>query len=188
MDPAEWDWPSGSAPATVAAIAERKTRGDGFLIARDALNSKVDRRDRNVYDLDPEELGTFDVVYVGSILIHLRDPVRALERVRAVCGGHLVSADTVDPLLSLLHPRTPVAALDGRGRPWWWRPNVAGHRRLVEDAGFEILRSAMVRMPAGAGQERVRLDPRLLRSRDGRVRLRDSRVGDPHSVVVARPI
>ncbi|MHB8329178.1 MAG: methyltransferase domain-containing protein [Acidimicrobiales bacterium] len=188
VDPNEWDWPHGSAQSAMEAIAARKTSGDGFAIAREALGSGVERLDCNAYDLDPGRIGMFDVVYVGSILIHLRDPVRALERVRSVCRGRVVSVDTIDPLLTLLHPSTPMAELDGRGRPWWWRPNVAGHRRMVEAAGFEVERTGRLLMRAGVGQDRMPLDPRLLRTRDGRVRLRDSRIGDPHSVIVAHPV
>lgn len=186
-EPGQWDWPIGSAQRDIDAIGERKARGDGFVIAREALGSCVERLNLNVYDLDPAEVGMFDLVYVGSIMIHLRDPVLALQRVRSVCRGHLLSVDTVDPILTLLHPALPVAALDGKGRPWWWRPNVAGHRRMVEDAGFAISATKQVRMPPGAGQRRVPLSWQSLSSREGRIQLRDSRIGDPHSVVLARP-
>ena len=45
-----------------------------------ALGSKARAYYGNVYEL-PDELGTFDVVMVGMILPHLRDPMRALESV-----------------------------------------------------------------------------------------------------------
>ena len=94
-----------------------------------------------MYDLSPEALGSFDLVYVGSLLLHLRDPVGALERVRSVCAGELVLADAVDARLERWGRRHPRAVLDGRGRPWWWRPNAAGLARMVEAAGFEVARA-----------------------------------------------
>ncbi|HET6793746.1 MAG TPA: class I SAM-dependent methyltransferase [Acidimicrobiales bacterium] len=186
-EPSEWDWPADTAPGAVEAIGSRRSRGDGFLVARGALGSSVTRLDLNVYDLDPAEVGRFDVVFVGSLLLHLRDPVRALERVRAVCGGRLVLMDAVDLGLSL--SRRPVARLDGRGRPWWWKPNRAALRRMVEAAGFRVVSGpAPLRVPAGADQRRSwRPSARALTSSEGREALGRVLWGDPHAVVTAEP-
>ena len=92
-----------------------------------------------MYDLTPAEVGSFDFAFLGSLLLHLRDPVLALDRLREVVGGVAVIADTVDALPTLLRPRTPTARLEGVGRPWWWIPNRAGLHRMVRAAGFEIV-------------------------------------------------
>src|SRR5947209_8094705 len=81
LDPRQWDWPVGSAESTVGALSGRLAAGDGFQIAAHHLRSNVRRVELSVYDLSEEAVGRFDVVYVGSLLVHLRDPVRALERV-----------------------------------------------------------------------------------------------------------
>jgi tRNA (mo5U34)-methyltransferase len=188
LDPLEWDWPVGSHPATIEAIGRRKGRGAGFEIAARALGSSVERLERSVYDLDPAETGRFDLVYLGSLLVHLRDPVRALERVRAVCGGPLIVVDGIDLPLSLLHPRNPVARLDGRGRPWWWYSNAAGLGRLLEASGFEVTTGPRrLFMPPGSGQPLARVRPSLLRTREGRQALVIALKGDPHAVAVAKP-
>lgn len=188
LDPSRWDWPAGSRDEVVKAIGERKGAGDGFEVARTALGSSVERRAISVYDLDPEDVGRFDFVYLGSLLLHLRDPVGALERVRSVCSGGLIVCDAVDAPLSELLRRVPVATLDGRGRPWWWRPNVAGLVRMVEAAGFELEGPPRrLRMPPGAGHNRPRLRPRLLMHRAGRQELMHARRGDPHAIVAGRP-
>lgn len=188
LDPARWDWPVGSAPETVAILAERQAGGRGFEIAKRELGSSVRRLERSVYDLDRDEVGGFDLAYVGSLLIHLRDPVRALERVRQVCDGALVVVDGIDLPLSFLHPRQPAARLDGRGRPWWWYPNVAGLVRLVEAAGFEVTDGpSRVYIPPGPGQGLVPRRPGLLRTREGREALVLATKGDPHAALVARP-
>jgi tRNA (mo5U34)-methyltransferase len=132
---------------------ERTTRG--FELARGALASRVQRRALNVYDLAPEAVGEFDFVFVGSILLHLRDPVRALERVRSVCSGEAVIFEAIDLMGTMMSPRTPRAALDGN-RVWWWTPNARALRRMIESAGFEILeRSGIVLLPAGKGFRKV---------------------------------
>lgn len=188
LDPRAWDWPIQSDEATVTALASRMASGDGFQIAREALGSSVERLDRSVYDLDAQDVGRFDVVYLGSLLVHLRDPVRALERVRAVCDGTLIVVDGIDLPTSLRSPRLPLARLDGRGRPWWWYPNAAGLARMVEAAGFELIEGPRrLFVPPGTGWKPRRSDPRLLRSREGRYALTAAWLGDPHAVIVARP-
>jgi tRNA (mo5U34)-methyltransferase len=187
-DPRQWDWPPLSPPEAVAALAARQRAGAGFQLARDALGSQVERRAVSVYDLDPSEIGSFDFVYLGSLLIHLRDPVAALTRVRGVCGGELLLVDNYEPFLSLLAPRTPLARLDGRDRPWWWQANTAGVVRMVEAAGFEVVeRPRRLRMPPGRGQQSPPLRPRTLLDADRRRNLRNARRGDPHLALLARP-
>lgn len=188
LDPEEWDWPHGSDPAVKAAIGARKARGRGFEIAQAALGTRVERLECSVYDLDPETHGRFDFVYVGSLLVHLRDPVRALERVRAVCAGTLMVVDGIDLLLTLAHPTRAVATLDGRGRPWWWHVNQAGLRQLVEAAGFTVTHGPRrLFIPPGAGQPVAKVQPKRLLSRQGRQGLVHAWRGDPHAVVLAQP-
>ena len=107
-------------------------KGRGFRVAHDALDSRVARRPLSVYDLDAGDVGTFDIVVCGTLLLHLRDPLRALEAIRGVCRGRFLSAEQIDLRLSALHPRTPLAELNGSGPLCqWWEPNVAGHRRMI---------------------------------------------------------
>lgn len=189
LDPSDWDWPAAASEAPRRQIGERHEGGVGFEVAAATLRSNVHHEACNVYDLDPDTTGTFDFVYLGSLLVHLRDPVGALERVRGVCRGRLLLTGTIDPALTLRSPRKPLARLDGRGRPWWWTANMAGVVRMVEAAGFELEGPARrVKFPAGAGQGRPRLRPAVLRSRGGREALLRAYYGDPHVALVARPV
>ncbi len=188
LDPLEWDWPAGSEEATIAAIGKRKARGAGFEIAHRELGSSVRRLELSVYDLDPEEVGRFDVVYLGSLLLHLRDPIGALERVRAVCSGTAIICDAIDAPLTALFRRRPVVELDGVGRPWWWKPNLAALVRMVQAAGFELISPpARLRMPPGPGHPSPQWRPRWLLSHSGRVETMRAWRGDPHAIVRARP-
>lgn len=186
LDESRWDWPIGAKPGTKKAIAEMKAGGDGFLIAKEALGSTVERVDASVYDLDPETFGEFDIVYFGSLLWHLRDPVLGLERARSVCRGTLVSADAISFPLTWLVP-VPVANLDGRSRPYWWKPNRLAFKRLVEVAGFEVtLGPKLFRMPSGEGLPHVPVNRSSLRTQEGRELIFTSRVGDPHGWLRAK--
>jgi tRNA (mo5U34)-methyltransferase len=188
IDPEQWDWPAGSEEHVVEAIAKRKAGGQGFEIARRELGSSVRRIERSVYDASEDELGRFDLIFLGSLLIHLRDPVRALERLRAICAGTMIVMDGIELALSILLPRYPVATLDAVGRPWWWYSNQAGLARMIEAGGFEVLqRPKRMFMPPGRGQPLAKFDPKLLRTRHGRHLLTVARFGDPHAVTVARP-
>jgi len=186
LDPTRWDWPANSDETTIREIGRRKAGGAGFELARRQLESQVDRRDLSVYDVDPATIGSFDFVYLGSLLLHLRDPVGALMRLRQICRGQLLAVETISPVLSLIFRRTPVARLDGRGRPWWWVANATGIVRMLEAAGFRILAPPQrLRMPAGSGTPKPRLRPSTLLSAASRdTALRIWR-GDPHVAVTA---
>jgi tRNA (mo5U34)-methyltransferase len=118
----------------------------------------------SIYDATPEALGgRFDLVFCGSVLIHLRDPMLALERMAGLCGDRLILADEYSRRLSWL----PFVAAEFRGEtPWstWWRPTPSAWLAMVRVAGFEDVR------------------------RHGKfnMRFRDKPGGVPHVVVHAR--
>ncbi len=127
---------------------------------------------------------------VGSLLLHLRDPVRALTAVRSVCRGRLLSVDAYDLPLTLLS-RAPLARLDAVGRPWWWKPNAAGIERMLRAAGFRVVGTpSRVFMPPGPQHPRPRSWSDVasaVRSRDGRELLFAARFGSPHLATLAEP-
>ena len=187
-DPRSWDWPVGSDEAVVAAIAARRGAGDGFSLVMEALRHEIDRVECSVYDLDPADLGQFDFVYVGSLLLHLRDPVRALERIRTVCGGELLLVENVDPLMTMMHPRQASATLDGMGRPWWWRLNLKGVERVAHAAGFELIETPKrLRFPRGRGRPIPPLRLSTIRDAASRRELLETLRGDSHAILRARP-
>ena len=126
-DPERWDWPPrerlSARRGGLAVLSDRKPPGAGFAEAAAQLGSRARRVDRSVYELDPEADGRFDVVFVGSLLLHLRDPVAALDRIRRVCAGQAVIADTVEAIASLVRPRTRArrSASGGTGGHGWRR-------------------------------------------------------------------
>jgi tRNA (mo5U34)-methyltransferase len=190
LDPRRWDWPAGSSEETIATLAGQSAQGDGFQIVRQALKYDIERVDCSVYDLDPSKLGSFDLVFVGSLLIHVRDPVRALEAVRRLVapGGELLLMDNIDPITSFVHPRRPIATLDGDGRPWWWRLNLSGLVQAVKAAGFDLSAAPnRIRLPRGVGRPVPPLRLSTLRHSPTRVNYYEALFGDAHAVIRARP-
>jgi tRNA (mo5U34)-methyltransferase len=135
-DPRDASWDSRQrAPEHGAAVA--RPQGRRFDVARRALESRVRRISCSVHDLDPAVHGRFDVVFCGTLLMHLRDPVHALGRIRDVCAGELILVEGIDARLDVLAPRVPCARL-AAGPEQWWRTNRAGLLALVRAAGFEV--------------------------------------------------
>ncbi len=125
------DWPAHLRPQAGGR------RGEGFELAREALGSTVERVGVSIYDATPQLLGgCFDLVFCGSVLIHLRDPVLALERMAALCAGRLILAEEYSRKLRLL----PLDAVEFRGEsPWsvWWIPNARAWLAMARCAGFD---------------------------------------------------
>jgi tRNA (mo5U34)-methyltransferase len=137
--PQDMDWPprerAAGRPESVGEGGQR------FEIARHALGSAVERLALSVYDATPQRLGgRFDLVFCGSVLIHLRDPMLALERMAALCQGRLVLAEEYSRRLEWL-PGPAAAEFRGES-PWmsWWRPASRAWAAMVRCAGFEDVR------------------------------------------------
>jgi tRNA (mo5U34)-methyltransferase len=106
-------------------------------VARRRLGSRVKLVNGPVYDLDPDEVGRFDFVHAGDILLHLRDPVLALQRIRAVTSGELLLADAFDPALDELGAGKGLTRYRGGWHDvTWWAPALSTLVQMVSDAGF----------------------------------------------------
>ena len=114
--------------------------GLGFRLAAEVLGSAAERVTCSVYDLSPTPIGgPVDFAFSGAILLHLRDPVRALERIRGVLrpDGELRLYEPVSLGLSLLRRGRPAASFQAASGGFnWWVPNVAGLAAYLRAAGF----------------------------------------------------
>ncbi|HEY2159694.1 MAG TPA: class I SAM-dependent methyltransferase [Solirubrobacteraceae bacterium] len=185
-----WDWELHQrrhGPEYMRRVAGPEV-GAGVRIARELLGSSVRLEKASAYDLDPSSIGSFDVVVCGSLLLHLRDPLRALAAIRSVCSGEFMSTNHIALGLTALHPRRPVFRLDGTsGVTQWWLANRAGHAQLLRAAGFEILTdSGLYSVPFGPAHTPGRWRPReLLRKLERRALTGHD--GVPHHALLARP-
>jgi tRNA (mo5U34)-methyltransferase len=147
-DERELDWPPRRRPATFPPAR----RGEGFELARAILGSKVERVVLSVYEAEPERLGTFDVVLCGSVLIHLRDQLLALERIAGLCRGLFVSAEEYDRLAGLIPFAVSRYRADHEPAVVFWRPSVRTWKRMMWTAGFdEVDEVARFRMRSTEG-------------------------------------
>lgn len=144
-DERELDWPPRRRPAKFPA----GRRGDGFRLAKDALGSKVDRVVCNIYDADPADLGTFDLVFCGMVLVHLRDQLLALERIARLCSGLFISVEEPGRGLDWLPFPAARYHADRDSAVVYWLPGRRTWRRMMWTAGFDQVREhARFTMPS----------------------------------------
>lgn len=143
--------------AEVVAIDYLTPEETGFPIARELVGSQVELRQANVYDLSPEEFGSFDLVLFLGVLYHLRDPMLALDRIADVSTGKVIVETQAidDAVLVGLGKFKPLAAISpelesipimqfypgdslNNDASNVWAPNLACLRAMLEESGFAV--------------------------------------------------
>ena len=110
----------------------------GFLLAREALGSRVEAADIDVPDICPDRLGTFDLVLFLGVLYHLKNPMDGIERVASVTREHLILETLIDlragnrrPLIAF-YPGDEIQNDDSN----WCGPNPCAVEAMLRVAGF----------------------------------------------------
>jgi tRNA (mo5U34)-methyltransferase len=133
-DERDLDWPPRRRPDHYP----EEPRGAGFALAKRIKDSSVERVVCSVYHALPEDLGTFDLVFCGSVLMHLRDQFLALERMAALCGdsGYLICANEYHRRAGLIP--MPTSVFVGDHNPMvFWMPSIKTWKRMMWAAGFD---------------------------------------------------
>lgn len=113
---------------------------NGYWFAHRHLGSNAKAFYGDVYDL-PAWLGTFDVVFLGMILGHLRDPFRALESAARRCAETIVVCNQVpddgrgEPFASFM------PTLENRVPDAWWALSLPCLQNMLAVLGFEVART-----------------------------------------------
>jgi SAM-dependent methyltransferase len=125
--------------------------GRGFALASETLGSKARLVVKSVLDVTPDDLGgEVDLVFMGLLMLHLRDPVQALERVHSVLapGGTLLQMESFALRTTLLAPRRPLGTFSAHATEFnWWFPNLACLKAWPWAAGFTDVRLRRVVRP-----------------------------------------
>jgi len=140
----ESDWPPLNRARLRKAVSEGDQPGRRFRMAKEILGSKVERIPSNIYEVGPEKIGgPVDFALIGSLLMHLRDPVRGLEAVRSAIkpDGRLLVVEPIIMSLSLLRRRHAMAVLRAARTDYdWWVPNLRCLLDWMLLGGFDRLR------------------------------------------------
>ena len=103
------------------------------------LGYSIDRRFVTIYDLSPTTLGveTFDWVFIGDVLLHTIDPLKALASAAKMCSGTLVVAQFMsesndgNPNMLYIGGKNPTDDVSA-----WWRPNLEWFKQVLRKLGF----------------------------------------------------
>jgi tRNA (mo5U34)-methyltransferase len=114
-----------------------------FKAAHALRGSQVEHVGCSVYDLSPETVGTFDVVFCGSLLLHLQNPIGALVKVRSVTKEKAIVATMLEKEIDEQAPDKPWLAFGYREfetrlgeETIFWRFSTRGLQEMMEYAGF----------------------------------------------------
>jgi tRNA (mo5U34)-methyltransferase len=144
----------------VVAVEPADPNDTGFHRLADILGSRRSRCLRGtIYDLDPEKLGHFDVVFCCGVLYHLRYPLLGLDNIRRVCTGDLYLETLLSDDALQARYSAPVASaplwefyrLNEVNDDYsnWFGPTTTAVVQALESAGFAV---ALAQSAAGAGR------------------------------------
>lgn len=138
LDHDRWHWDvvpvDGAVTLDPARLEHLARLARSFELAHERLQSSATLVRASVYDV-PEALGTFDVVMWGSVLLHVRDPLRALAEGATRARERLVVTELSPALGWPWHTRAGRAFLEvatrhgpsslrfapGPDHDTWWR-------------------------------------------------------------------
>ena len=126
----------------------------GFVLTHRLRSSGVELLRRNVYELTPQALGTFDVILFLGVFYHLRHPLLALDVLhrlanpgaslfvethaidQALIGPGGESFALGDPTYRLMqfYPEGELAGDESN----WWAPTLTGLEAMMETALFRV--------------------------------------------------
>lgn len=109
---------------------------NSYWLSHAALKSKAKVFYGNIYQF-PDDFGPFDIVFLGQVLVHVRDPIGALINAASVCEDHLVitegSFDSEQPLAVFL------SAPESQNFDAWWHLSTKLYHDILEILGFEVV-------------------------------------------------
>jgi tRNA (mo5U34)-methyltransferase len=105
-----------------------------FDLLKSLFNSQVRKVEMSIYEISPATLGTFDLVFCSSVLMHLMNPILALAYMRAVTRKLAIVCTAVDPTLESSQSLARYANSDDR--TLWWIPNANCLQSILHSVGF----------------------------------------------------
>jgi SAM-dependent methyltransferase len=131
---------------------------NAYWYAHRAYGSRAKCYYGDVYNL-PDELGEFDIVLVGAILCHLRDPVGALTSIAQRCRNQLIITEGIiesrQAFMAFLGSPAKQPGMNNYNN--WWNLSLGLYGMLLEILSFKIVHYAQNDYPwqNAAGVKRV---------------------------------
>lgn len=112
---------------------------EGFFLAHEALQSRVQFHEMSVYDLSRDRFGSFDIVLFLGVLYHVRHPLLALERVCEMSHDiAVIETHVIDNARDAHFPALEFYEFDELGGAYdnWFGPNTEALLAMIRAAGF----------------------------------------------------
>ncbi|MEK9899482.1 MAG: DUF1698 domain-containing protein [Rhodospirillaceae bacterium] len=133
---------------------EDRKAWETFDLCREALGydeEQCQRHELTIFDLTPDNFGTFDYVFCFGVLYHLRWPMYAIDKLAAVCTGDLFIESAIaddfcayrgagkgfgTEMVMEFYPNDEY----GENETNWWAPTLKCMGSMVKAAGFDTVR------------------------------------------------
>jgi hypothetical protein len=124
------NWETG--PGETVDYAYYDGMRNSYRYAHAAFNSRVVAKYGNIYSLS-KTVGMHEVVLLGQILVHLRDPLAAIEQAARCANERLIIAE------GMFDTDEPQAVfLGGSARYAWWHLSRGTYAQWLKRLGFEV--------------------------------------------------
>lgn len=144
-----WDvlWREGMDPAVVETAMADGIKGinNGFWYVHERSGLSAKLVHGTAYET-PREIGRFDVVTMCAILLHLRDPLRAIENALQFTDDVIIIADLMPFALSEKEAARPLAMfmpspdrVPAHGGVTWWHISPEMYKRYLDLRGFDVV-------------------------------------------------
>jgi SAM-dependent methyltransferase len=117
---------------------------NGFWYAHEYFESKAKLIHGTAYNV-PHEVGLFDVVTLCAILLHLRDPLRAIDNAVSFAKKNIIITDRVPSGMTAEELKRPIALyvtnknnVAQHGGTSWWLPTPAVYASFLDLKGFDV--------------------------------------------------
>ena len=109
---------------------------NAYWFAHSALHSRAKVFYGDVYDL-PQDLGTFDVAFLGSVLLHLQNPFEALHSAARRTRDVLI---VTEPAYRAAGPQMEFMPTRSGPVDTWWRLSEGCVAQMMDVLGFDVER------------------------------------------------
>ncbi len=135
-------------PASVHRIRSNSHRKlqNAYWFTHQKLNSKAQVYYGDIYKL-PEQLGNFDIVVMGMVVTHVRDPFQAIYSAARLCKDQIVITNQVpkQSWWKRIRGKKPqvqfIPSMQNKEIAAWWFLPPACLERMLGTLGFEVIRT-----------------------------------------------
>jgi hypothetical protein len=115
-----------------------ETLKNGYWLAHRLFRSSARVFYGDIYAL-PEELGSFDVIVAGCIMMHLQNPILALESLSRVSSDRIIVIDTISPQDDERVAYLQSRADDATGHIIWWVYTLGLYKEVFDMLGYDVV-------------------------------------------------